>query len=117
MDVSLLEGSELEYWVARAEGFSHDQVIAAANTQPWTLRYLDWTLGGRILEREKISLFGPEAAESAGNWIARTPLRKISANKNAPCWWMFGNSPLLAAMRAYVASKFGDKVLSQISGG
>lgn len=55
----------------------------------------DWAQGGPIIERESISI------EHSGKygWIA---------SQKGPC--SIGTTPLIAAMRCYVASKLGDEV-------
>jgi hypothetical protein len=59
-----------------------------------------WEDGGPIIEREEISV-GP--IDVSGPWLAM-PVR--GKNKDA----IFGPTPLIAAMRCYVASKLGDEV-------
>ncbi|KVS52233.1 hypothetical protein WK39_26605 [Burkholderia cepacia] len=104
MKVSELKCDQLDYWVGRAEleefkGRRLDaEVIAAvkaklgADLPFWPSR--DWRIGGRIIERERISII-----ERGDHWFADA--RGASE---------VGSSPLEAAMRAYVASKFGDEV-------
>jgi hypothetical protein len=58
----------------------------------------EWALGGPIIERERITLIW---ARDNG-WLAKLnyfPFREE-----------LGPTPLIAAMRAYVASKLGDEV-------
>ena len=55
----------------------------------------DWELGGPIIEREKIEL-----THDGFEWWAR-----IWADEDYE-----GPTPLIAAMRCYVASKLGDEV-------
>lgn len=58
----------------------------------------NWVQGGPIIEREHISLSDPES--QAGNeWRAW-----------CGAWNFSGSTPLIAAMRCYVASRFGDEV-------
>lgn len=59
----------------------------------------DWRDGGPIIEREKIELFHHS---SARGWIAKHGSNRSQDGE--------GKTPLIAAMRAYVASKFGDEV-------
>ncbi len=122
--VSELEGAALDYWVARAEGYEYVDVPPDASGENagrallppgllasgWTFPpkgavgdmipkfSADWALGGPIIERERISLSVPDRSP----WIA------IKAGK--PWAVCPGATPLIAAMRAYVASKFGDDV-------
>jgi hypothetical protein len=63
----------------------------------------DWSLGGPIIDRERISVLpfdGRWEARCAAS-ITRTPARFIERR---------GPTPLVAAMRCYVASKLGDTV-------
>lgn len=81
----------------------------------------DWAQGGPIIERENIAL-----RESKGKWYAITSsdlgdgegARWIlytfktvpkTASKSRQCRFS-GPTPLIAAMRCYVASKLGDEV-------
>ena len=64
----------------------------------------DWAQGGPIIEREKITTDydynGPGLA-----WVCRS----FDVDGNA-LQRQYGTTPLIAAMRCYVASKLGDKV-------
>ena len=61
----------------------------------------DWAQGGPIIEREEISVnwaglaWTADLSDSVGGYIEHTES---------------GPTPLIAAMRCYVASKLGDKV-------
>lgn len=79
-------------WFKQCDGYpwGRDQVI----WQPST----DWSQGGPIIEREGIRTF-----EKDGVWNADTPRR-------SPFCWFTGHTPLIAAMRCYVASKLGEEV-------
>jgi hypothetical protein len=56
----------------------------------------DWALGGVIIERERIEL-----RDAGGDgWAADDNLHATQ----------YGDTPLIAAMRCYVASKLGDEV-------
>ena len=59
----------------------------------------DWSQGGPIIEREKICASCPSTGDF---WDAR--LHKF------PPEYTRGPTPLIAAMRCYVASKLGDEV-------
>lgn len=58
----------------------------------------DWSQGGPIIEREKIGVWPSESI--SGQWGARMLNTYI----------MYGPTPLIAAMRCFVASKLGDEV-------
>ena len=63
----------------------------------------DWAQGGPIIEREKISV----SAWGLINWKALT-LRYPNDVETEHTG--YGETPLIAAMRCYVASKLGDEV-------
>ena len=64
-----------------------------------------WAHGGPIIEREEISI-SREFAASKVEWAAWTPA-PIRDDAEA---FGYGPTPLIAAMRCYVASKLGDEV-------
>jgi len=58
----------------------------------------DWEYGGLIIEREGIDI-----KKQSDHWDA-------TCDKGEYVFWKFGKTPLIAAMRCYVASKLGDEV-------
>jgi len=60
----------------------------------------DWSYGGPIIERESISLTPCDDMES---WAADATFRQGVETQ-------YGPTPLIAAMRCYVASRLGDEV-------
>lgn len=113
MKVSELSGALLDYWVARAEGIEsgwlslQDDGSAVCVLGPSVERCfewspsVDWGQGGPIIERERMYL----EWDADGYWVASTP---TSGHVRGP-------TPLIAAMRAYVASKFGENVLDEVT--
>ncbi|WP_175980042.1 phage protein NinX family protein [Caballeronia zhejiangensis] len=123
MKVSELSGRALDYWVARAEGYEFIDIPPDANGENasrvlappgilksgWTPAPLgkyghmleawssSWERGGPLIEREKIGVM-----RVGTEWKAWA-LLDMDATAVA-------DTPLVAAMRAYVASKFGDEV-------
>jgi hypothetical protein len=101
MKTSDLTGAALDWAVAKCEGLPI--VISCAgrprnqNAQPYKYS-TDWAQGGPIIEREKIAI--RENADSP-DWYACKRWDRDGA---------FGPTPLIAAMRCYVASKLGDEV-------
>ncbi len=90
--VSELEGTELDHWVARAEGMQKGRSNFAGYST-------HWAAGGPIIEREGIEL--------------KKDLRHLNIARIAgfePDLTMPGRTPLVAAMRAFVASKYGEEV-------
>jgi hypothetical protein len=61
----------------------------------------EWAQGGPIIEREKVSVL-----DANGCWGARKTYWDNSRSSRD----YFGPTPLIAAMRCYVASKLGDEV-------
>jgi hypothetical protein len=92
---SELTGAALDWAVAMTENWAG----ADFKVKPYST---DWAQGGPIIEREKI-----EVCPVHGAWRA-TPDRSGYPNCETP--WFFGQTPLIAAMRCYVASKLGDEV-------
>lgn len=110
MRVAELTGSQLDLWVARANGWTfgppHKKhgwdvwrdangeivgIIPAHAFNPST----DWDHGGPIIERERIDI-----NTTVEGWEAYCDIRQT----------VRGDTALEAAMRAYVTSKFGDVV-------
>ena len=60
----------------------------------------DWAQGGQIIEREKIGLREPH--EVKDRWYARI-------TTDVTVFMQPGPTPLIAAMRCFVASKLGDE--------
>ena len=128
MKVSDLTGAALDYWVARADGFLGGTVSEAVDafngerepivftTSNGTLRVAkeesvvdwlpstDWSQGGPIMQRALISvLHGPvDDPNGVDYW---TGFIRPSDDEGFD-----GETPLVAAMRAFIASKFGNEV-------
>lgn len=102
MKASELEGSALEYWMLRAmenkdfEGITFDEFV-----EGWFWPILGWSEVGPIIERQHIELRRDGLAWAA---IARPDMRDPLACR------MTGATALVAAMRCYVASKFGEEL-------
>lgn len=64
----------------------------------------DWSQGGPIIEREE--------SLQLKIWLESTPETKceVHIHNYKGDWVAFGATPLIAAMRCYVASKLGDEV-------
>ena len=93
MKTSELTGFELDWAVAECEGRDFPAADAFSGIfNPST----DWAQGGLIIEREMIQI----KENGYGYWFA-----KIGKGK-----FMRGPTPLIAAMRCYVASKMGDNI-------
>lgn len=121
MKVSELEGAKLDYWVAKAEGYVMERAqdlqmvhrsdpMARILVGPGDSKYAyspstDWQQGGPIIERESISIMTAAELDSSPRkwaaWVGDPPFKQDEE--------FTGPTALIAAMRAYVASKFGEE--------
>ncbi len=104
MKTNELSGAALNWAVAKCEGLLVSDMWSG---DMWLgLPYsTDWAKGGPIIEREEISI-SREFASNRIEWAAWTPA-PIRDDAEA---FGYGPTPLIAAMRCYVASKLGDEV-------
>ena len=103
MKTSELTGAALDWAVAKCEGIDYmkdDVRFRGAYARKYST---DWAQGGPIIEREKIGFWAytldEEGNENPG-WYAETFAGSVAT----------GPTPLIAAMRCYVASKLGDEI-------
>ena len=101
MKTNKLEGADLDHWVARSLGIISDgppyYKADHDNNRPWSPS-TSWTQGGPLVERERIML-KPGQDEWVADWIRHD---RVAVG--------IGPTPLIAAMRCFVASKFGEEV-------
>ena len=95
MKTEELTGAALDWAAAKCEGKSH---IVNAPDKYFYSPSTDWKIGGPIIEREGIAVWQFDDV----TWRAM--------GKDAVPDPMEGATPLVAAMRCYVASKLGDEV-------
>lgn len=106
MKTSELTGADLDWAVAKAwQPVYTDSHLVRVITgcEPGVEPFnpsTDWAQGGPIIEREEIGIWPSESGDHDGEWCAR----KIST------YITYSPTPLIAAMRCYVASKLGDEV-------
>lgn len=84
-------------------GFALDWAVAKCEGGTWCSAYTpstDWAQGGSIIEREGICLIAPH--DDITVWEAVHPALPHDEE--------YGPTPLIAAMRCYVASKMGDDI-------
>ena len=106
MKTSELTGAALDWAAAKAEGLTYwdDDRLCFANEphgedfEPST----DWAQGGPIIEREIDAIYRTRISTGVVTWEA-------VAQGDSECMG-YGETPLIAAMRCYVASKLGDEV-------
>jgi len=114
---SELEGAALDWAVAKCEGvkvvgFKYgratfiDPADDGALNETLINYSTDWAQGGPIIEREGISICNLEANSSGvEGWTAS--MGELWSPQDDG---LVSATPLIAAMRAYVASKLGDEV-------
>jgi hypothetical protein len=107
MKTNELTGTALDWAVASIELTGHDDytnvlMVTVGDDNDWKYNPSgDWSQGGPIIEREGISVdraglaWTADLSDSVGGYIEHTES---------------GPTPLIAAMRCYVASKLGDEV-------
>jgi hypothetical protein len=114
MKTTELKGQALDWAVAKCEGYtdlrtnphhhaSTDELVMTPPRREYGAVLLadycfstDWAQGGPIIERERIDIWRNEPCWSASRGVV---IRGID-----------GATPLIAAMRCYVASKLGAEV-------
>jgi hypothetical protein len=113
MKTSELTGVALDWAVAMSEGFqsvytngSLLPVFRKCEAVENTIRCYstDWAQGGTIIEREGITV----QCEEVGVWSAY--FREFLFEGDGTDRFSEGPTPLIAAMRCFVASKLGDEV-------
>jgi len=98
-----LTGPALNWAVAKCEDKEH----LFAGHEVGRLHYTsNWAEGGPIIEREEIGIKRNAPCSDGRQWEASG---SITA-KGAGYHFAYGPTPLIAAMRCYVASKLGDTV-------
>lgn len=100
-----LIGAALDWAVAKCEGrefYQHEGDGATCMRGGWTDYSTDWVQGGSIIESERIFV-RPKTAGDWRCWIYDGRGEGIKFDQHGP-------TPLIAAMRCYVASKLGDEV-------
>jgi hypothetical protein len=95
MKTSELTGAALDWAVAKCEGAVWAVWRFKERHAVGEMRYsTSWSQGGPLIEREGIDTY------QSGVWVAEMDCKHTTE----------GPTPLIAAMRCYVASKLGDEV-------
>ena len=92
-----LTGAALDWAVTKCEGYDHEVTSSEWGMWGWAT---DWAQGGPLVEREKIGI----DCDDLGTWFASHDLSAETA------FGATGPTPLIAAMRCYVASQLGGEV-------
>lgn len=99
-----LTGPALDWAVAKCEGKCEGD-FAWYYDRRHTFNYsTDWSQGGPIIEREGIAIDCVRCGGQVDGWIAALPMY-CEAKYEDP-----SPTPLIAAMRCFVASQLGDEV-------
>ena len=93
--VGVAEGCKVEYWHTKSVAIRFHEAVPRA--VPWN-PHTDWSQGGPIIESEKIQVGWWHNEWQAQNWQGK--------GSHTQC----GPTPLIAAMRCFVASKLGDEI-------
>lgn len=107
MNTCDLTGELLDLWVARAEKLDAipGQPVGffywGESNSGWFNPSINWAIGGPIIENKHIRLDGRDRnCRPISEWAAMLASPRV----------VFGPTPLIAAMRALVVSKFGETV-------
>ena len=109
MRVHDLRDAELDLWAAWAAGACDARVtdgvcmLAGAQYRPSS----DWKDGGRIIEREQISVWRYPDLDA---WHAAMQFDVPRDGFLTLSHYYQGPSPLVAAMRCFIAARFGDEI-------
>lgn len=133
MKTSNLSGVALDWAVAKANSFKIYQVwpdeIRVIDGRNWIVYSpsTDWMKGGPIIERENITLIRANSQYVEGKsvplwfaetdkWVGHGITTGYAGEYFDLCFMVdeaggyYGPTPLIAAMRCYVASKIGDEI-------
>ncbi len=106
INTSELKGAALDWAVAKCAGVSmigHQGFVWDAYTNLAVFEpSINWEQAGPIIEREVIALIHPKH----DCWTAHV----YDKHRDDESYTLDGTTPLIAAMRCYVASKLGDEV-------
>ena len=118
-----LIGPALDWAVAKCESveveYINDGITRCLlRVSPFTGLYrptVDWSQGGPIIERKGINLSVDYQDDALSNDMVPIGWKGNLWNNSVPgtagfLQWAYGPTPLIAAMRCYVASRLGDEV-------
>ena len=121
MRTSELRGTALDWAVAKCEGWQETRATDATGSYPWLVKEgrdmnpkhyrpsTNWALGGAIIEREKIGVwFSDSVIDAETDEVVRGETWYAEGGDGD--YVQTGETPLIAAMRCYVASKLGNEV-------
>ncbi len=105
--VELTTVKQLNWLVAKCEGIygGVPPIYIVDKDDNWFEPAINWAQGGPIIEREGVATTDQHGCKGMEKWMASL----ILPNDNGTTI-MWGQAPLSAAMRCYVASKLGFEV-------
>jgi hypothetical protein len=108
---SEITGAALDWAVAKCEVFQYAASELAARQLQIGSSSTNWLFGGPIIEREQIALqyYQDGGHENGGEWLAYVLSGKDDDGFDNTIV-TDGPTPLIAAMRCFVASKLGEEV-------
>ena len=122
MKTSELRGAALDWAVAKCEGVTvlpkmrGGCYVTLDKGETVLLCYsTDWSQGGPIIGRERLGVWFSEAVHDENGKVLREACWYCETccttdNGDEPYQCEIGDTPLIAAMRCYVASKLGDEI-------
>ena len=108
MKTSELTGRALDWAVAKCEGLP-DTEYSRTHVDAWPFS-TDWSQGGPIIEREEINIIKRVGRPFCGFAYRYGKNKNLHGKTKCIITSVDGPTPLIAAMRCYVASKLGDVV-------
>jgi hypothetical protein len=109
MKTSELQGAALDWAVHTAQGLSDEYCVVVDNIYGPQWRgpeySTSWQEGGPLIEREFLHIHGSVKSNGDTDWCSL----KVHETKTG-CHKGHGPTPLIAAMRCFVASRLGDTV-------
>jgi hypothetical protein len=111
MNVNELTGSKLDWAVSKCDNTVWDDpevelyLFLKNHDNGFHYYSTNWAQGGPIIEREKLELRCNDY-----EWQAFCFGFPVSRAHSGTRTWAAGPTPLIAAMRCYVASKLGDEI-------
>ena len=103
LKTSELQGAVLDWAVAKCEGLVNEDGLGVGFIRDGVFTpSTDWSQGGPIIERERISI--EDCQDGAGLYWEATRIEPPAVSEAR------GPTPLIAVMRCYVISKLGDEV-------
>ena len=101
-------GAALDWLVAKCEGVNVEKIVQLRHwsSANWHNYSTNWAHGGSIIERELLQVSPEFWTDKGWHWVAYV-LGPGNLDEN---FEQQGPTPLIAAMRCYVASKLGFEV-------